>query len=85
VPGVARLREELASALGGLPGLTVFPGTANFLLVRGPRDLAGRLARRGVLVRGCEPFVGLGPGYFRVAVRGARENARLVSALRSEL
>lgn len=82
---VERLRDVLYSALAGLPGLTPFPGAANFLLVRGPGGLVGRLARRRVLVRGCEPFAGLGPGYFRVAVRGERENALLIEALREEL
>jgi len=85
VAEVARLREELVERLSALPGLTPFPGAANFLLVRGPGGLPGRLARRGVLVRGCEPFPGLGPGYFRVAVRTAAENERLLAALREEL
>jgi threonine-phosphate decarboxylase len=85
VSEVARLRAELFEALEGLPGLTPLPGAANFLLVHGPQGLSERLARRGVLVRGCEPFVGLGPGYFRVAVRGAGENGRLVAAIREEL
>ena len=82
---VARLRGELYEALGELRGLEPFPGTANFLLVRGPEGLAERLARRGVLVRGCEPFAGLGAGYFRVAVRAEAENALLIAALREEL
>jgi threonine-phosphate decarboxylase len=82
---VARLREELFGALEALPGLTPFPSAANFLLVRGPAGLPERLARRGVLVRGCEPFLGLGPGYFRVAVRRPAESERLVAALREEL
>src|SRR5215207_2686870 len=81
---VAHLRAELFEALETLPGLTPLPGAANFLLVHGPQGLSERLARRGVLVRGCEPFVGLGPGYFRVAVRGAEKNGRLVAAIREE-
>jgi threonine-phosphate decarboxylase len=85
VAEVGRLRAELLVGLEALPGLTPFPGAANFLLVRGPERLAERLARRGVLVRGCEPFLGLGPGYFRVAVRGADENRRLLAELREEL
>jgi threonine-phosphate decarboxylase len=85
VAEVVRLRRELFGALDDLDGLQPFPGAANFLLVRGPEGLAGRLARRGVLVRGCGPFVGLGPDYFRVAVRGEEENGRLISALREEL
>lgn len=85
VAGVTRLREELLQGLEALPGLIPFPGVANFLLVRGPEGLPGRLARRGVLVRGCEPFLGLGPGYFRVAVRSVAENERLLAVMREEL
>ena len=82
---VTRLREELYEALEALPGLSPFRGAANFLLVRGPAGLPARLARRGVLVRGCEPFPGLGAGYFRVAVRGSADNERLLAAIREEL
>jgi threonine-phosphate decarboxylase len=82
---VARLREDLFGALDALPGLQTFPGAANFLLVRGPDGFPERLARRGVLVRGCGPFYGLGPEFFRVAVRSAEENGRLVAAIREEL
>jgi threonine-phosphate decarboxylase len=78
-------RRELFSALGGLSELTPYPGAANFLLVRGPEGLAEELARRGVLVRGCGPFRGLGPGFFRVAVRGVGENKRLVEKMRGVL
>lgn len=85
VAEVARLREELFECLKAVPGLTPLPGRANFLLVRGPEGLPERLARLGILVRGCEPFFGLGPGYFRVAVRGAYENERLLAALGEEL
>lgn len=85
IPEVARLRDDLQAALEALPGLTVFPGAANFLLLRGPRELVRRLARRRVLVRGCEPFLGLGAGFFRVAVRRAEENEKLVAAIREEL
>ena len=85
IANISRLREELFEALAAAPGPTPFPGAANFLLVHGPAGLAERLARRGVLVRGCEPFPGLGPEYFRVAVRGAAENERLVAEIREEL
>ena len=85
VAEIARLRGDLFGALADLHGLRPFLGAANFLLVRGPEGLAGRLARRGVLVRGCGPFMGLGPEFSRVAVRGEDENGRLISALREEL
>ena len=82
---VARLREDLFGMLDALPGLRPFPGAANFLLVRGVDGLPGRLARKGVLVRGCGPFYGLGPEYFRVAVRSPVENGLLVEAIKEEL
>lgn len=77
----ARLREQMSSRLQALPGLMVYPGSANFLLVRGPVGLVERLARRGVLVRGCAPFMGLGEEYFRVAVRPEDEILLLISAM----
>ena len=78
-------RQELLDAFEELTELTAYPGSANFFLARGPRTLPEDLARKGVLVRGCEPFQGLGPGFFRIAVRGAEENGRLVEALRGVL
>ncbi len=80
-----RLRERLFVALDALAELQPFPGAANFLLVRGPEGLPERLARRGVLVRGCGPFEGLGTEYFRVAVRDEASNGRLVAAIQEEL
>lgn len=85
VAEVAALRGDLFAALDSLAELRVFPGAANFLLVRGPEGLPERLARRGVLVRGCSPFVGLGAAYFRVAVRSRDENRRLVAEIREQL
>jgi threonine-phosphate decarboxylase len=78
-------RQELLDALEELTEITAYPSSANFFLARGPRTLPEDLARKGVLVRGCEPFRGLGPGFFRIAVRGAEENGRLVEALRGIL
>ncbi|MBA2443471.1 MAG: threonine-phosphate decarboxylase [Rubrobacter sp.] len=78
----ARLRRELFRELPSLPGVTPFTGAANFLLLRVPPGTPERLARRGMLVRGCGPFAGLGPEYIRVAVRESGENRLLVEALR---
>jgi threonine-phosphate decarboxylase len=75
-------RRELLGALEQLPEIMAYPGAANFLLVQGPEGLAERLAKMGILVRGCEPFLGLGASFFRMAVRRKEENERLVEALR---
>ena len=82
---IPNLREALVKGLSSLPGLTAYPAAANFVLVRGPEGVPEKLARRGVLVRGCGPFMGLGPEYFRVAVRGPEETTVLLEALREEL
>jgi threonine-phosphate decarboxylase len=85
VAEVARMRRDLFEALDALADLRPFPGAANFLLVRGPDGLPERLAHRGVLVRGCSPFMGLGPEYFRVAVRSRAENGQLLAEIEEEL
>ncbi|MBI2191552.1 MAG: cobyric acid synthase [Planctomycetes bacterium] len=88
---VKEQREQLAAEMRGVPGLTVVPGEANFLLVRlsgGPFDapaLARRTLREGILVRPCDDFDGLDARFFRVAVRTPTENARLVECLRAAL
>jgi cobyric acid synthase CobQ/L-threonine-O-3-phosphate decarboxylase len=81
------LRESLARGLSQLPGLYVYPGAANFLLVRLNRAgmdaaaLAEALLRRRIAIRLCDNYPGLDGRFFRVAVRPAEENARLLEAL----
>ncbi|MDK2847085.1 MAG: hypothetical protein PWP34_438 [Desulfuromonadales bacterium] len=88
---VSTLREELRCHLEQVPFLTVFPGEANFLLVRcdrtslDARTLAGRLLKRGLAIRVCDNFDGLDERFFRVAVRTEPENRKLVEALSQEL
>ena len=84
VEDVASLRAGLEKDLRGL-GLTVFPGSANYLLCRshGPDAfvLQERLLARRILIRNCANYAGLDARYFRVAVRSAEENGRLADAL----
>jgi adenosylcobyric acid synthase len=88
---VTALRDELLACLRQIPGLTVFPGEANFLLIRcdgahiDAPGLADRLLREGLAIRVCDNFEGLDERYFRVAVRTERENRQLVAALRRAL
>lgn len=88
---VGRNRRELAAALGAIPGCTLFPGTANYLFGRldgavRAGELATRLLRRhGIAIRVCDNYDGLDERYFRVAVRTAAENGRLLAAMHAEL
>jgi histidinol-phosphate aminotransferase len=78
-------RDALAKAIGALPGVTVFPSQANFLLVRVP-DADGAFAgllRQGVLVKNLN-----GPAMrncLRITVGTPDENRILLSALREAL
>ena len=84
-------REDLFAALQALPSLTVYPGTANFLLLRSDRrnldapEIARRLLADGIAIRVCENFAGLDRRFFRIAVRTEAENDRLLVALRKVL
>jgi threonine-phosphate decarboxylase len=86
---VERLR--LADGLSAL-GLEVFPGQANYLLVRlSPSSgktapwLQEELGRRGILIRDCSMYPGLDEHYFRLAVRKPEENAVLLKIMEEVL
>ena len=83
---LASERPALSDGLTAL-GLEVVPGQANYLLFRaaGAADLKERMLMRGVLIRSCANYPGLGPGYYRVAVRTRRENQVLLSELKEVL
>ncbi len=91
---VAEERDFLLRELQGIPGLKVFHGEANFLLVKivrdahmgdagGAAELSRYLLQRGIAVRECASFPGLDDSYFRIAVRTREENEHLCEALHS--
>ncbi len=88
---VRRQRLLLSDELASIPGLSVYPGEANFLLVRLDNDnadaseLARRMLQDGIAIRVCEHFQGLDRRFFRVAVRTGGENARLLESMRNAL
>ena len=63
-------------------GIFYFPGKANYLLLKSEKDLYLLCKVHKILIRDCKNYVGLGPGYFRIAVRKREENERLVHVLR---
>jgi adenosylcobyric acid synthase len=88
---VTQQRESLVALLSSLPGLTVYPGEANFLLLRldhpnlDAQQLADLALQQGIALRVCGNFAGLDGRYFRLAVRTEAEQQRLVHLLRSIL
>ncbi len=74
-------RPRLEDGLRAL-GFRVIPGEANFILFHSEDPaLTEKLRRRGILIRSCSNFSGLGQGWYRCAVRTAEENDRLLNTL----
>ena len=85
-------RSWLTTALSQIPGLVIYPGSANFLLVKlttstldAPTLARQLLAGHGIAIRVCDNFTGLDPMFFRLAVRTHDENEVLIEALRHVL
>ncbi|RNB85619.1 threonine-phosphate decarboxylase CobD [Brevibacillus panacihumi] len=84
---IAGEREYLRACLHTELGWQVWPGEANFLLVRSSEDwtaqeLQAELGKKGILIRSCAMYPGLTPRDFRIAVRKREENEQLIDALR---
>lgn len=86
-PGyVAREREFLEERLkqifseSGYQG-RVYPSEANFLLFYVEYPIYEGLLERGILIRDCSNYRGLGPGYYRIAVKNREENQRLLEEM----
>jgi histidinol-phosphate aminotransferase len=77
-------RETLGRALSGFSGVTVFPSSANFFLVRVPDAwrVDAALRRQGVLVKNLHPGLS---NCLRITVGTPDENRILLTALREAL
>lgn len=88
---IAKERADFAKALDEIEGLHVFPSVTNFLLVKIQNRkitstmLKELLAKEHMLIRDCCTFVGLDDSYFRVTVRSAKDNQKLVEKIRQIL
>ena len=74
-------RQWLKGQLEAL-GFWVCPSKANYLLFQGREDLHQRLRERGIAIRSCHNYHGLGVGWYRIAVRLHEENERLIEAMK---
>jgi threonine-phosphate decarboxylase len=88
---VEKEKDYLFRELSQTSGLTIYPSAANFLFARIDRKgmnsslLSKRMLAKGILIRDCINFRALSDRYFRVAVRTASENRKLVKALAEAL
>jgi len=82
------LRERLRQELARIPGVKVYPSTANFFLVElaeaEPKAVFEAVYRRGILVRDVTSYPRLAR-CLRVSVGSEEENGALVAALREAI
>ncbi|WP_430885684.1 threonine-phosphate decarboxylase CobD [Fusibacter sp. JL216-2] len=83
----AWFREEnssLKKALDSIPGLKVNDSYANYLFFKyeGGADMAKSLLERGIMIRTCHNYDGMGENYFRVAIKDKASNEKLIMALK---
>lgn len=62
-------------------GLKVFPSETNFILVYSEMPVYEYLLERGILIRDCKNFRGLGEGFYRIAVKTRKENEMLLKMI----
>lgn len=62
-------------------GFQVFNSEVNFILIKSELPLDKLLEQREIAIRNCENYIGLGQGYFRLAVRTHIENKVLIKAI----
>ncbi len=79
-------RPEITERLGLLPGVTVIPGAANFILCSLAGDLKAdqlkeRMLEQKIMIRDCSTFTGLDKSYFRISLKDKKGNQRCLEAL----
>lgn len=81
---IRKEREFLSDGLSGL-GFRVYESDTVFILVRCPEGcgkLYDRLLEKGILIRKCDDFKGLGTGFCRIGIRSHEENIILVDKIK---
>lgn len=70
--------------LKALPGLTVWSSSANYLffkLLNPNIELQKALLEYNILIRSCANYIGLNAQFYRIAIKSADNNQRLITAL----
>ena len=81
------LSKQMHDELQVIPALKVFPSKANYFLLKlidgSSAELIGsKLSEENILIRCCDNYYGLDQSFFRVAIRGRKDNQVLLEALK---
>ncbi|MDA3894906.1 MAG: cobyric acid synthase [Desulfobacteraceae bacterium] len=88
---IHQARESLIKELSKISGLNVFPGTANFLLMKiidsrwSGHKLFNAMLEKQIAIRVCDDYEGLDAQYVRVAVKNPEDNLKLINAFKTLL
>ena len=66
-------------------GIKVYPGEADFLLIKTDDPLYEKLLKKKILIRDCSNYRGLSKGYYRIAVKTHEENEKLIAQLKDTI
>ena len=66
-------------------GIKVYPGEADFLLLKTDDPLYEKLLKKKILIRDCSNYRGLCTGYYRIAVKTHKENEKLIAQLKDTM
>ncbi|MFO7760038.1 MAG: pyridoxal phosphate-dependent aminotransferase [Thermodesulfobacteriota bacterium] len=83
---VARERLHFVQSLETVPGVSVMPGKANFILscLQGPvsvEKLQDRLLEKKIMIRNCESFESLDNHFFRISLKDQEANRYCLEAM----
>ena len=57
-------------------------GDADYIFFKAQDNLKEKLLDKGILIRDCSNYVNLSKGYYRIAVKGHKDNEKLIKVLR---
>lgn len=79
----AFLRGERGFVQSGLMGMgfMVFPGEADFLMIRTDFPLYDELLKKDILIRDLKDFDGLNGNYYRIAIKSRPDNMQFLAAV----
>ncbi len=70
---IKKEREKMLGWAAGA-GLKAFPAAANFIMIKAKPGMYGRMLKKGILIRSCGDFKGLGEEFYRISIRLEEEN-----------
>ena len=79
-------KQKLFAGLTSLPGgliRKIYGHAANYIFFSAEPGLSEKLLNHGIMIRDCANFTSLESGYYRIAVRTAAENDKLLEVLLS--